>query len=71
MIYKITVKPEVARKVEADAAERDLTPEQFLVEAIERIVQRHEASEAEMPRMMERARARQAKIEQGKRIGSL
>ncbi len=71
MIYKVTVMPKVARKVEAAAAEKGLTPEQFLVEAIERIVQRHEASEAQIPRMMERARARQAKIEQGKRIGSL
>lgn len=71
MIYKVTVKPEVARKIGADAAEKGLTPEQFLVETIERIMQQHEASEAELLHMMERARTRQAKINEGKRLMAL
>ncbi len=71
MVYKVTVKPEIARKIEDNAAEEALTPEQFLIETIERVVQQHEASEAEIPRMMERARARQAKIAEGKRLMAL
>ncbi len=71
MIYEVTVAPEVARAIEANAAEKGLTPEQFLVATIERIVRQHEASEAEMPRMEERARARQAKINEDKRTASL
>ena len=71
MIYEVTVKPEVARAIEANAAEKSLTPERFLVATIERIVQQHEASEAELPRMEARARARPAKIDEGNRIAPL
>ena len=71
MIYKVTVKLEIAHKIEAGAAAKGLTPERFLVETIERVVQQHEASEAEIPRMMERARARQAKIDEGNRTAPL
>ncbi len=68
MIYKVTVKPEIARTIEANSAAKGLTPEQFLVETIECVVRQHGASEAEIPRLEERARARQGKIDEGNNL---
>lgn len=65
MIYTIEVKPEVARSIDAKAVDKGLTPEEFLMETIERVVLQSMASDAEVRRVDEKIRAERERTAQG------